>query len=168
MKYEDLKEMIGKINGTAPASIDTHTEVKLLGGKKNPQLGRVTKRNVDGKIVLSNSSRNVYEFMVKKRLIEEGKDFTEFELKARPWGTRIGDTCFIEHKGEIYLEIIYEKSGKTIYYLDGEEISEDEIQGLPEKKVNEDSQAGLENKVIIRTVKISSIERIRSKGEIVV
>lgn len=166
MKYEVVKTVIDSIHGTKFASIDTTTAVTLLGGKKNPMQGRVTKKTTGSTVILAVSAENVYANMVKKRLVEEGKDFTEFELKPRAWGVRDGDTCFIDHKGKKYLECIFVRSGDSKYYLDDDEIETKDIEGFKETvKENSESQGGLENKVIIRTFDIDSIDEIRINKE---
>lgn len=155
------------IKGTRFASVDTTTDVKLKGGKGNPFQGRVYKKTLGSTVILAVSAENVYANMVKKRLLEEGKDFSEFKLKPRTWGVREGDTCIINHNDKKYLECIFVKGGKSTYYVDGVETDPSEIQGLDEPvKVNEESQGGLENKVVIRTYDINSIDEIRINGEV--
>jgi len=161
MKYETLVEIVNSVKGTKFASIDTTTEVKLTGGKKNPFQGRVTKKTSNNMVIMTNTPENVYSNMVKKRLVEEGKDFKEFELKPRKWGIREGDTCIIDHNGKKYLEAIFVRGGDSVYYVDGVETDPDKIEGLPEKKMSEESQGGLEDKVIIRTFASDSIDNIR-------
>lgn len=166
MEYKVIKDIVDGIKGTRFASIDTTSQVTLLGGKKNSMQGRVTKKTIGSTVILAVSAENVYANMVKKRLIEEGKDFTEFKLKPRAWGVRDGDTCFIKHNDKIYLECIFTKAGKSKYYLDDEEIETDKIEGFKEPaKVNEESQGGLEDKVVIRTYDINSLDAIRINGE---
>ena len=86
MKIETVKEIINTIKGTRFASLDTTTSVSLKGGKGNPFQGRVVKKTLGSTVILAVSAENVYANMVKKRLLEEGKDFTEFKLQPRKWG----------------------------------------------------------------------------------
>lgn len=166
MEYNVLNGIVEGIKGTRFASIDTISEVKLKGGKKNPFQNRVFKKTEGSVIILTNTPEHVYSNMVKKRLVEEGKDFKEFTLQPRAWGSRIANTCFIEHKDEKYLETIFVSAGKSTYLVDGVETEPSEIEGLElDKKVNENSQGGLDNKVIIRTYKLDSILNIRVNGE---
>lgn len=168
MEYKNLKELVSTIKGTSFAGIDTLTEVKLKGGKKNPFQGRVQKKTTGANIMLYNdSSKNVYGNMVKKRMLEEGKDPETFELKPRVWGTRIENSPFIEHKDKYYLECIFVSPGKSVYLVDGVETPKEEIEGLEtEKKVSETSQGGIENKIILRTFSLDSIEEVRLRGSI--
>ena len=179
MEFKTLQEIVESVKGTKFASIDTETPVKLKGGKKNPYQNRVKKRTVGSTIILTNTPENVYANMVKKRLLEEGKDFTEYQMKPRAWGKRIDDTCFIEHQkdGEdkIYLETIFMHGGQSTYYVDDVETDPSTIEGLEydkeETTLKKDGtekavqQGGLDNKVIIRTYDINSILSVRINGE---
>ena len=98
--------------------------------------------------------------MVERRLISEGKDPSEFKLQPRKWGTRIDNTPFVEHKGQYYLEVIFLSAGDTEVLVDGEVADKSTIEGYPETKV-EGNQGGLDNKVIVRSFKIDSIDTIR-------
>jgi hypothetical protein len=161
-----LQKLLADVNGASFISIDTETVPVLKGGKKNPHQGRVTKISKGASVmVFQNKNSNAYENMVERRLKAEGKDPASFTLGERAWGTRITGTPFIEHKGETYLEVIFLKAPKeTVFLLDGKEVDAAEIEGLEPAAVKEESQGGLENKVIIRTFKCDSIQTIRVDG----
>lgn len=164
MEYRTAQQIISKIDGNTTAEIDTITNVKLKGGKKNPFQDRVAKKTIGATVMLyNNSSENVYADMVKSRMVEEGKDPNEFTLKPRAWGERIENTPFIEHKEKQYLECIFVGAGKTVYLVDGEETPKEEIEGLETapRKVSEESQGGIEQKVTLRTFSLESILDIR-------
>lgn len=169
MEYAKLKELVETVNGTTFAGLDTFTDVKLKGGKKNLMQGRVTKRTSGSNVLLySNSSVNGYESMVKRRMEKEGKDPEEFVLKPRAWGTRVGHSPFIEHNGKHYLECIFVSGGKSEYFLDGNPIEKENIEGLDDPKElpsHEASQGGISEKIILRTYSLDSIERITLKGQ---
>lgn len=149
-----------KVNGASFISIDTVTDVKLTGGKKNDQQGRVQKRVIGSNVmVFQNKNSNGYENMVKRRLVKEGRNPATFELKPRVWGRRIEGAPFVEHKGQFYIEVIFLNAGRTEYLLDGKVVDDSQINGLPNKK-EEAEQGGLNNKVIIRTYKADSIKSI--------
>jgi hypothetical protein len=157
--------MKAHLNGATFISLNTLTEETLAGGRKNPFQGRVTKRTIGSNVMLfANKYVNGYEAMVKRRLEQEGKDCSSFELSPRTWGTRLANEPFIEHKGQHYLEVIFKKAGVSTYYVDGQEFPAALIHGL---KVNapEGAQGGLENKVIIRTYHLNSIESITIAGD---
>lgn len=148
------------INGANIVAIDTVTDVKLRGGKKNPHQGRVTKR-VSGSnvMVFQNKSINGYDAMVKRRLTKEGKNPDTFVLSPRAWGKRLSGAPFVEHNGSYYVEVIFLHPGQTEYLLDGKLVDPATIEGMPAAK-EEATQGGLDDKVIIRTYKADSIKSI--------
>lgn len=155
-----IQEALANLKGSSFIGLDTVTDIKLTGGKGNPFQGRVQKAASGHSVQLfSNKNSNGYENMVKRRLIAEGKDPEAFTLGERAWGTRIPNTAFVEHKGELYLEVIFLKSGDTTILLDNIPHAGD-IPGMPVEKESS-GQGGLENQVIVRTFKASSIKRLR-------
>lgn len=168
MEYEKLKTEIEKVHGATFVGLDTRSTVKLKGGKKNPMQGRVIKVTEGANtMIVSASDKSAYESMVRRRMEAEGKDASTFELQPRKWGSRIENTPLIEHNGKYYLECFFMNPGKSKYYLDDVEIAKDDIEGLPEVKVSEESQGGIENKVVIRTFSLDSIDRIRMNGDVI-
>lgn len=169
MREGTIKKALEKVSGTSFIGLDTETEVKLKGGKANPYKSRITKKMTGASVmVFSNSNGSAYESIVKNRLIKEGKDPNTFTVGPRAWGTRIEGTPFIKHNDKTYLEVIFLKAGETSYFLDGKPLTKEQLEEIPgfEKKedkpeVNEDSQGGIENKVIIRTFDISNVSEIR-------
>jgi len=88
----NLKEL----NGQAIVSFNAKTQIKLLGGKKNPMLNRVEKVMKNGQImIMCNMNSNGYDNMVKRRLKAEGKDPESFKLSKRVWGERVPNTPFV-------------------------------------------------------------------------
>jgi hypothetical protein len=157
------KLFIENVNGSSIISIDTTTIPTLAGGKSNPDQGRIAKVSTGHNVmVFQNRNSNAYQNMINKRLIAEGKN-PEFEVGPRQWGTRIKNTPFVEHKGEMYLEVIFLRSGKVSYTRDGDVCDMNTIHGLKEDSVSE--QGGLDNKVIIRTFKFSSINAVTINGQ---
>lgn len=153
--------LTNNVNGATFVSINTSTEPKLKGGKKNAHQGRVDKVMEGANVmVFQNKTVNGYEAMVKRRLVKEGKNANSFGLSPRPWGTRIENTPFIEHKGKYYLEVIFLKTGDVTYTLDGVPANPwNDIIGLNLDSLEGD-QGGLNDKVIIRTFKIESLTQI--------
>lgn len=162
MQLEDIQPILERIKGVTFASMDTRTKVALKGGKKNPMKDRVWKVSKKHRVMLfTNSNSNGYENMVRRRLEKEGKTMS-FDVAPRPWGQRIPGTPLVEHKGKYYIEVIFLASGSIEYFLDDDQISEGDIEGMP--ITPEDSgRQGLEaeNKVIVRTFALESIEAIR-------
>ena len=152
------------VNGSTFMSITTSTVPALTGGKANPHKGHVRKVTVGSNVMIfQNKKTHGYEAMVKRRLEKEGKDPASFQLSERQWGTRVPGTPFVEHKGEYYLEVIFLHAGETHYELAGAKMDPALIVGLPPQR-EEGRQGGLNDKVIIRTFKISSITSLIING----
>ena len=165
MKLETAQAAFDTLEGGTFVGMDTVTDVKLTGGKKNAQQGRVTKQMTGAQVMcFTNSKTNAYDAMVRRRLEAEGKDPDSFELGPRAWGQRIVGTPFVEHNGKHYLEVIVMNPGSIKYLLDGNSVSKEDIEGLPDRK--EGDQAGLENKVVIRTFALDSIIELRAAGQV--
>jgi len=168
MKHTQLIAAFQNVSGASFVGIDTLTEVKLTGGKKNPQQGRITKRMVGAQVmVFQNKTINGYAAMIARRLAAEGKDAASFELGERAWGTRVPNMPIIEHFKDgataYYLEVIFLKAGAVSYFQDGAPIAKSDIVGMADKEEGE--QGGLENKVIIRSFKADSITEVRVDGK---
>jgi hypothetical protein len=165
MDYQTLKSAVDHVKGVTFISLDTLTDVKLTGGKKNPLQGRVQKATRGANVMVFNSTeQNGYENMIKRRMAEEGKDPSTFVLGKRAWGQRIEQSPFIDHNGKKYLECIFVSPGKSVYLVDGVETDKDDIEGIPVVKENEESQGGIENKVVIRSFSLDSITAVKING----
>ena len=160
-----LETILSTVNGATFISMDTTTTPTLTGGKSNPMQGRVRKHNTGANImVFQNKNSHGYDNMVKRRLEKEGKNPELFKLSPRKWGKRVPNLPIVEHKGAQYLEVIFLAAGRTIYTLDGQPIDRDSIEGLKDSQP-EGSQGGLHDKVIIRTFKLDSIDRLKVGGQ---
>jgi hypothetical protein len=158
-----LQSLLKDVDGNAIISIDTVTTPTLKGGRANPLQGQIRKVMIGGNVMIFTNKRvNGYEAMVQRRLAKEGKDPASFELGERAWGERIAGTPFVEHNGETYLEVIFLRAGKVHYTHGVRPIDKAAITGLQERE--EGQQGGLENKVVIRTFKASSISSITING----
>jgi hypothetical protein len=168
MNFNILEELMNEVNGATFVSIDTVTDVTLPGGKKNELNGRVQKLTEGSSVmVFQNKTINAYEAMVNRRLEKEGISTASFTVGPRSWGTRIQNTPFVEHKGVMYLEVIFLRPGNTSYLLDGKVTTDPSC--IPASKENGVGdgweQGGLINKVIIRTYKVDSIVGITINGQ---
>lgn len=158
-----IEQILSTVNGATFVSIDTTTVPKLLGGKKNPMQGRIRKHMQGASVmVFQNKNANGYENMVARRLVKEGKAASDFTLGERTWGERIPNMPLVTYKDALYLEVIFLHSGAVSYTLDGNPIALADIEGT--KDTVEGEQGGLNDKVIIRTFKLSSVDRIRING----
>lgn len=155
----NIRDIINdNLNGGTFISIDTLTPVKLTGGKSNPLQGRVTKRVTGSNVMIfQNKTVHAYDAMVKRRLMQEGKDPSSFVLGERKWGTREEGTPFITHNDKEYLEVIFLSAGDVELLVDGAPY-DGVINGLPVHQ--EGRQGGLDNKVIIRTYTVNNITAI--------
>lgn len=154
----NIREILKNVNGASFISIDTITPVALKGGKKNPFQGRVTKKVTGSNVmVFQNKTTNAYENMVNRRLLKEGKADT-FEVGPRAWGVRIENTPFVEHKGQLYLEVIFLSAGEREILVDDQPYH-GAIEGMSATDETAE-QGGLDNKVIIRTYNVANITHI--------
>lgn len=148
------------VNGATFITIDTETDVKLKGGKKNPLQGHVTKRVTGSNVmVFQNKTKSGYESMVMRRLSKEGKDPASFKLSPRAWGRRLEGAPFVEHNGQYYVEVIFLHPGQVEYLVNGTVTDPNTIAGIPPVK-EEAHQGGLNDKVVIRTYRTDSIRKI--------
>lgn len=170
MQPKILIAAVERISGASFVGLDTLTTVKLTGGQKNPQQGRVTKRMTGASVMcFQNKTVSGYEAMIHRRLAAEGKDPASFVVGERAWGTRLPNLPVVVHNrdGEdsYYLEVIFLRPGTTEYLLDGQPVKREDIQGLPVVKEDPDAQGGLENRVVIRTFAADSITALRVDGK---
>jgi hypothetical protein len=170
-----ILEQINQFSGSHIIGIDTLTEVKLTGGKSNPLQGKVTKLSEGNRVMLFKSGIG-FKNMVNKKLEKQNQETlttldlfelitggSTYEPGPRPWGQRIPNSPFVEHKGKQYLEVVFVEAGTSRYFIGDREIDKSEIaEMLPNK--TEGVQGGLRDKVIIRTFAIDSIVRIRKSG----
>lgn len=158
-----LTAALVQVQGSSIAVIDTETVVELAGGKKNPMLGKVTKRAEGSKVMFfTNTNSNAYNNMVKRRLVAEGKDPNGFVLGERRWGKRLPETPLIQHNDKLYAEAVFLAPPKIVrYFFNGQPIAKAAIIGLKEDAEKETSQGGLSDKVVIRTYTLENIKRVK-------
>lgn len=116
MQLATVEQALQNVSGGSFVGIDTLTDVKLTGGKKNPHQGRVTKSMTGAQVmVFQNKNINGYEAMIRRRLEAEGKDPATFVLGERAWGQRLPNSPIVVHKKEdgtrYYLEVIFLRAG---------------------------------------------------------
>jgi len=157
-----LAKIMSAVNGASFIGLDTTTTPVLTGGIKNPQQGLIQKHTTKASImVFTNKKQSGYQNMINRRLAKEGKQ-SMFKVGERKWGTRLPNLPIVEHKGEVYLEVIFLKPGKTHYTLNNKPIVKSKIIGLNVPKPS--GQDGLEDQVIIRTFKVASINKLTVGG----
>jgi hypothetical protein len=178
MQIDQLQNLLSNIEGCTFASLDTVTVPVLKGGKNNPMQGKIEKHCKGHRVMLfTNKNSNAYESKVRRHLIKEGKNPDSFELGPLPWGQRIPDSPLIEHKGEYYLQCVFLNAGDVEYkasefidpsetrtwYSKGSSIPKEMVLGLNERSGSE--HQGLEEQVIVRAYKLSSIVALRAFKE---
>jgi hypothetical protein len=112
---EDITSRFGK-----DAVITYVTDVKLLGGKKNEMLGRVSKITRDLPVVIAGPG----DYEKRKQQTDPS-----FVSKPRVWGA-YNDKGLIEHKGELYVQFYATGPGRSEYLLDGQPIAKEDIVGF--------------------------------------
>lgn len=117
---------------------------------------------------LTELAGTIDSFLEKAEHLTKAKEL--FKLSPRKWGTRIPNEPIIEHTPansphkKHYLEVIFMKAGQSEYFLDGQPIAKEDIEGLEEPKVSPTAQGGLENQVVVRTYDVDSIVKLRFGG----
>lgn len=176
MDYATAEKAFGDISGATFVGMDTLTVVKLKGGRKNPFQGRLAKRMTGANVmVFGDVNSSAYVNMVRRRLAEEGKDPEDYQPQPLTWGQRIPGTAFIEHLGSHYVAVIFLRSGKIEYLLDGQTIDltvpplgvENWLE-IPERSFNPNGQGGLseDKRVIPRCYKLASVIEARTDGQV--
>jgi hypothetical protein len=89
----------------------------------------------------------------------------EFVSEARKWGTRVPNTPFVEHKGQLYVELSVHKCLRQVYLDDqGNPVSKELLEPyLPKKKEGERQE--LDNPIILRDVKVENIVSVTYGGQ---
>lgn len=146
------------IKGASFITIQMASEPAFRGKKsENPFIGRVQK------IQTLNGILNYdYETNVNNALLKDGQP-ADFVAQKASWGTRVGDTCIIEHTGKdgvqnFYFDMRVLRSLKSRYTLDGKPISKDVIRDW--LKPSSPPTAG----VCVRRPKMANITHLRVKG----
>lgn len=155
----DITALLAPLSGNTFVGVTALTVPSMTGGKKNPHMGRITKRSVLTIQVFKDGTKG-YINKRQKELDAEGNG-EKFEISERAWGKRLSGTPFFTHtkaNGEYgeYLEGICGNVSSVEYFLDGNPIAKGDIEGL--KPSNGDS-------VVYRNWKLESLEELRAFSE---
>jgi hypothetical protein len=153
MELETLKLLLDKVDGCTFATLDSTTH-PIKGLRKVTTGTRV--------LLSSNVGHSVYEGMVKRRLIEAGKDPRDFVLGDLPFGERIGNTPLILCRGHHYLQTIVLEPGQSVGYTGNREVDLNDF--LPVRRTNQGLPKA--DEVIVSTYRLDHIDRIALMGEI--
>jgi|GEM_PF-2882154 len=155
ISLEKLEEMLMGLEGQR-ANIVTIQTVTPLDMRKtdNPYIGRVFKvATVNCQI------QSDYENAVNNRRAKEGKP-ADFVAQVRTWGTRVGKSCVVEHKGEKYLAYRALRCLKTkLQDGQGRFVSPEVVAPFVPQKSKPKKQ-GLDDVIIWRTPKLRNIRTI--------
>lgn len=150
LKLDQFLKLIG--SGKKEIFVTTFTE-PVLKKTGNPYEGvkKITRSRVNVNFNYAND--------VNLGRLAEGKNL-DFQKKERAWGTRVDDTCVIEHKGAKYIECELVKK-EASYYIDKDRnmLTVDQLTPfLPAQKPS--AHQGLENPIIINTYKLANIKEV--------
>lgn len=167
MKAEQLLEILEKRSGAFPVGLITETDTKAR--KTNNPFGKIYKgcRSV-GWVGVD------YTKAVNREAERQGIE-SNFVSRPLPWGEWYLNKKVVRHKGEFYLATETtpgareKQKAKILYYRaeNGQFISPEEAEKFIPKKKTESArqdEIGLEEKILVRTYKFSSIKKIRING----
>lgn len=165
-------DVFQKLNGNAFMSVDMTTEPKMRktldtddGRIPNPHFGRVKKVVIGASVsVAQNKYSSAYQNAVRSHLVKAGLDPANYEPKPRKWGVRVPGLPIVVHGDQVYLDMIFHRSGNVYYTLDGTLINKSDVLGLSDTTYESPThQGGLEAKdqVTVRSVKIENLDAIR-------
>lgn len=116
-----MTELLRSVKGAKFATITMETQQDMRK-TNNPYYGRVTKRST-----VNVTLNAIYKNSVTKALKRQGFSNVTAQnvvVGERAWGERLGSSCFVMHKGHMYLSAkLNAKPQKVTYFLDGEVMS---------------------------------------------
>jgi hypothetical protein len=156
MELETLKLLLDRIDECEYATLDSTTY-------PIPGLRKVT---TGTRVLLFTNKNGVsgYGEMVKRRLIEAGKDPRNFSLGDLPWGERIPNSPLIICRGNHYLQTIVLEPGQSVGYAGNREVNLEDF--VTPRRTNQGLPKG--DEVIVATYRLDHIDRIALMGEVLV
>lgn len=145
MKKTD--KFIGKSGEIVELNI-TGTVNGIRGGKKNPYVGNVTKTQTGAIVRLG--GQGAYELEMKEKVDEN------FKVGKAKWGVRRADSCILDHKDNVYVDMFFIEPGIIQYWYEGKEIKKEDIEGLPETTRTDQEKKG----VVYRKMKLDGVEMV--------
>lgn len=149
-----LLSLLKSFEGATFATLDAET---------HPQPGVRCVMTGERVIMFTNQNGSGYENMVKRRLVEAGKNPDSFTCGDLPWGERVPNTPIIMHKGEPYVQVIILSFGQRRYFIGEAELTAEQL-GIERPR---DEKQGLdkESQVHCRVYKLEHITSIRMLGQ---
>lgn len=148
----EMVEILCGIRGATMISFDATTVPRLLAG--NPWVNLVKKSRVSAVLNFD------YEKAVNRQRVREGK-VPDFKAEPRKWGSYVGKSSVVEHKGNFYINVKIESS-KATYTSDGIDVEEAEVDSWIGERHS--GRQKVENTVYGRDFKIENVRSIRMKG----
>jgi hypothetical protein len=148
----EMVEILCGIRGATMISFVATTVPRLLAG--NPWVKVVKTSKVSAVLNFD------YEKAVNRQRLREGK-VADFKAEPRKWGSYVGKSSVVEHKGNFYINVKVERSEAT-YMADGEEVAEAEVESWIGERHS--GRQKVEKAVSGRDFKIENVRSIRMKG----
>jgi len=160
-KLVELLKALPKSNTFMSVMTTTEPKMRKTG---NPWLSRGVKKTA----TVTGCLHFNYENNVNAQRAREDKS-EDFVVQARTWGQRVGDTCLIEHKGNMYLEYRALRCLRSRYFSEGKRIAKSVLDAWLYKSGGSVKQ-DLRKDIVVRTPRIENIRRIninKKKYEVV-
>lgn len=103
-----------------------------------------------------------YAAAVNRLAAKEGKP--ERASKPRAWGILRADRKFVDHKGEVYLQIMARSATTPVYRIGRDVIDAENVKPFLYEKGKSSTQSDLDGEVICRDIKLENILAIRLNG----
>jgi len=168
----ELTNNLCSMDKTVLATVRTVT-VPEMRKTNNPFYGKVVKvQDLSASVGSWNYQRAVNNRRQKewqKALLsdETTPQPAEFVSEARKWGTRVPNTPFVEHKGQLYVELSVHKCLRQVYLDDqGNPVSKELLEPYLQKS-QDGGRQDLDNPVILRDVKVCNIVSVTYGGDTV-
>jgi hypothetical protein len=167
----ELADRLATRNGAQIVTMITRTQPALKGGKKSPLAGKLVEKQsrVNGMVNWSYQNAVNNQRQREQTPLDVNGEVEEFISHPRKWGQRIHKTAFVRHlnkEGEkrVYVEFKHQNSLGYQYFIDGLPVDESEVTPFLRDK-SESSRQEVENEVILRDYRLSSIEYMTFAGE---
>ena len=155
LTIEDIVRLLQAEKGAEFITIVAETKPKVR--KTGNPYKEIVKRSVVNGMINYN-----YEGNVNREREREGLT-ADFKASAPAWGTRVGNSCIIEHKGKKYIDFRLLNVLDTEYIADGKKVNIDDIKDfLPKRKSS--GRQGVEKEIKVCRYSLDSIKEIRMNG----
>lgn len=168
----ELSDRLSTRRGAQIVTMIARTQPALKGGKKSPLAGKLVEKvsRVNGIVNWSYENAVNNQRMREETPLDANGAVEHFISDPRKWGQRIHGSAFVRHihkdSGEkrVYVEFKHQNSLGYQYFIDGLPVDASEVEPHLRDK-SESSRQQVENEVILRDYRLSSIEHITFGGE---